>query len=71
MDHKWRTISCNACIGGIKMTAGTEVVECDCSGGLFYVRPSGHLFSYPGGPARGRVSPARWNTARALESAEK
>jgi hypothetical protein len=56
MDDKWRTITCGICRSyGITWNPeawdGTE--ECDCNNGTVWLRPKGHAFSYPGGPAIG------------------
>ena len=59
VDDKWRTIPCVHC-NGYGMVSdyrggdfnGAE--ECNhCSLGLIWIRPSGHLFMYPGGAAAG------------------
>jgi len=53
MDNLWRTMKCHCC-NGIKW-GGDSPEECDdCKGGGgIYIRPSGHAFLYPGGPALG------------------
>jgi hypothetical protein len=56
MDDKWRTATCGICRGyGITWNPeawdGTE--ECICNNGIVWLRPKGHAFAYPGGPALG------------------
>lgn len=54
MDDKWRIVSCTMCYAGTKWSFGDEgPVECSCSGGVVYLRPKGHAFAWPGGPAIG------------------
>lgn len=54
MDNKWRLAPCGCC-AGIEW-GGDYPQECrTCGGGGFvYIRPSGHVFQYPGGPALGQ-----------------
>jgi hypothetical protein len=55
MDDKWRVIRCY-CSGGIVWSYSKEGPdECDsCNGsGDIYIRPKGHMFQFPGGPALG------------------
>lgn len=58
MDDRWRIISCPTCGGhGVKWNPESwfgveECYECGGSGEL-WIRPKGHLFLYPGGPAIG------------------
>lgn len=72
MDNKWRTISCG-CDGGIewRLTLG-GYYDYTCSGckgsGTIYLRPSGHAFSYPGGPAVGSYTSVAYETAEPVES---
>ena len=57
----WRTIECGNCGGGEVVSdytmGGSDFLgpkECDwCGGGVLWVLPSGHMFAWPGGPARG------------------
>jgi hypothetical protein len=64
MDDLWRTITCWECRGyGVVSVYSANDFEgpgecgtCDGSGAVF-VRPGGHCFHYPGGPACGMVSP--------------
>lgn len=58
MDDKWRTLTCPMCRGYGLLSApmawyGFE--ECDSCGetGRIWLRPKGHSFEYPGGPATG------------------
>ena len=53
MDNKWRHVECGCCHG--LQWGGEEPREClDCMGnGLTWIRPGGHTFLYPGGPATG------------------
>jgi hypothetical protein len=56
MDDKWRTVKCGSCNGGMIWNWTEDgPTECnDCGGGGFsWIRPSGHLFQYPGGPGAG------------------
>ena len=63
MDNKWRTCRCPSCGGhGVVSVYSAydfegpgECGECGGSGSLF-IRPSGHLFQWPGGPACGMGS---------------
>lgn len=54
MDDKWRTIPC-CCISGMKPGSLPPGEECDhCMGNMImWIRPGGHTFLYPGGPATG------------------
>jgi len=64
MDNKWTEIPCGRC-GGCGLVSeytfgGTDFLgagECpDCGGsGAQWMRPSGHLFMHPGGPAIGSM----------------
>lgn len=65
MDNKWRTTQCPNCGGhGVVSDYGFSgrdflgPKECeDCWGsGKLWIRPTGHCFAYPGGPARGMWS---------------
>jgi len=60
MKTDWRTTPCPICSGhGVVLVYSHNDVEgpgeCNecCGSGLFWLRPSGHVFVYPGGPARG------------------
>jgi hypothetical protein len=61
MDDKWRTAACSSC-GGFGLvnapTAWYGFYECkDCGeSGTVWLRPKGHAFQYPGGPALGWYS---------------
>jgi hypothetical protein len=62
VDDKWRTIGCS-CSNGIRWSYYEDGPdECrDCiGGGQIYIRPKGHLFQYPGGPAMGIASSAEY-----------
>ena len=63
IDDKWRVISC-VCYAGLRM-GRDEPTECtDCNGSArIFIRPSGHLFAWPGGPAVGRTSPQEYERA--------
>lgn len=54
-DNLWRYINCDCC-AGIKWGGEypTECDECEGSGIAGWVRPSNHVFKYPGGPAKGQ-----------------
>ena len=62
MDNKWRTIQCPGCngFGVIAVYSAYDFEgpgECpECVNGTLWLRPSGHAFLYPGGPAAGMVS---------------
>ena len=52
------------CSGGIKWSYGDEgPTDCDCSGGVIYLRPKGHAFEWPGGPACGWWSEKEYESA--------
>jgi len=70
-DDLWRVVACPRC-GGSGLTnvytaSGDDYLgagECtECANGHLYVRPSGHVFLYPGGPAAGM-----WRSAYAERS---
>lgn len=64
MDTLWRAFTCPFCSAGIKWSYGDEgPVECDCAGGVIYIRPGGHTFAWPGGPASGMWSKERYDKA--------
>jgi hypothetical protein len=51
-------------------TGDYEVVDCpDCDSGVVFIRPSGHLFRWPGGPAAGRTSPDEYEKATPVRAA--
>lgn len=70
MKNDWRTITCPRCrgygqisvytLGGTDFDGATECPDCAC--GVLWVRPSDHVFAYPGGPARGSW-PGAWAKA--------
>lgn len=69
MDDKWRTIPCQKC-GGLGVVSVYSAFdfegpgECpDCINGSLWLRPSGHAFLYPGGPAAGMVSRVTYEIA--------
>ena len=67
-DDKWRTKICNVCYGGVEFYSTLDGIEertCWCCGGYgqFFLRPSGHAFAYPGGPALGRWSKEDYEVA--------
>jgi hypothetical protein len=63
MDNKWRVISCASCRNGMYWSyTYDEPEECrNCGGsGQIYIRPKGHCFQYPGGPATGMWSAEKY-----------
>jgi len=61
MDSKWRYIYCGICQAGeywVDSLYGPYSITCPYCHGWhkIYLRPSGHAFAYPGGPAIGRYS---------------
>jgi hypothetical protein len=73
MDDKWRTTKCPNCSGcGLVDGFDAGPDECrDCGGsGRLWIRPSGHCFLYPGGPAAGMWSPEEYQNARPEPSFE-
>ena len=66
MDDKWRKTSCSSCYNGMKWSyTYDEPIECsDCAGsGSVYIRPTGHCFMWPGGPALGMWSKEEYKKA--------
>jgi DnaJ-class molecular chaperone len=72
MKADWRTLPCPRCGGhglvSVYTMGGGDFVgagECNtCSGsGQLWIRPSGHTFSYPSGPAQGM-----WSKQKYLEA---
>lgn len=61
MDENWRTMTCYLCNGtGLKTgLSRDDAGTCDCYQGVIWLRPKGHMFKYPGGPADG-VGPEEW-----------
>ena len=62
MDDKWRTLTCPMCRGYGLLSAPMAwygFTECDYCGesGTIWLRPKGHSFEYPGGPATGMWEP--------------
>lgn len=57
MDDKWRKFDCTACNGYGMIWVGDAswdgTADCSCLNGWIYIRPTGHTFLYPGGPANG------------------
>ena len=59
MDDKWRTVECHSCRYGLVSVYSYNdfegAGECDVCGGsgFLFIRPGGHIFQYPGGPANG------------------
>lgn len=57
MDGNWRVMDCPSCRGYGMIWVGDAswdgIAECDCGNGNIYLRPTGHGFQYPGGPANG------------------
>lgn len=61
-DALWRTVTCSRCDGhglvsvysggGLDFEGAGECRDCG-GGGRLFIRPSGRLFQYPGGPAAG------------------
>ena len=54
MDDRWRIIPCYSCIRGLTYQ-GDECPKCHGSERI-WIRPGGHCFAWPGGPARGMMS---------------
>jgi hypothetical protein len=62
MDNKWRTRRCDTCRGfgvvsdygyfGLDFYGAKDCPTCGGSGAI-WLRPSGHAFRWPGGPALG------------------
>jgi hypothetical protein len=56
MDDKWRVVSCSSCRNGMYWSYTSDGPE-ECRGcggsGEVWIRPKGHCFQYPGGPAAG------------------
>jgi hypothetical protein len=67
IDSKWRRLRCG-CIGGMIPGVEPPGQECNCYDGWLYVRPSGHAFAYPGGPALGSVGHDDYERATPLEA---
>lgn len=73
MDDKWRVIGCGTCrgYGTVSVYSATDFEgpgdcpECDGTGAV-WLRPTGHAFAYPGGPAKGVYSPDDYKIARAV-----
>lgn len=66
MDDKWRIISCPCCTNGMYWSyTYDEPADCrNCEGsGRLYIRPTGHLFQYPGGPAAGMWDKEKYENA--------
>ena len=70
MDDKWRTVKCLDCNGhGMYLNAGgepSECITCDMSG-VNWIRPSGHMFRWPGGPALGKASAEEYEQATSAD----
>jgi hypothetical protein len=73
----WRTIQCSHCRGyGVVSHYSAYDFEgakdCpDCEGtGQLYIRPTGHLFLYPGGPAKGMWDKKAYGRAKPLFAEE-
>jgi hypothetical protein len=64
MDDKWRVVKC-CCISGMKPGSLPPGEECDhcMGGGVYFIRPGGHTFMYPGGPATGREDASKYDAA--------
>jgi hypothetical protein len=67
MDDKWRKFSCTICRGyGLldSPMAWFGFTECgNCNEGTVWIRPKGHAFQYPGGPACGMWGPEYYDKA--------
>ncbi len=67
MDGLWRYYGCwcNAGQVWVATLGGPEVDTCrSCGGsGRIFIRPTGHEFAWPGGPALGMSPPSRYETA--------
>ncbi len=70
VDDKWRHMNCGCCAG--LEWGGEEPRECGrCDGsGMLFIRPTGHLFTYPGGSALGLASPEEYAKATPLTREE-
>ena len=71
MDNLWRTTPCPACDGfgifwSLPADGDGECLECNGSGN-WWIRPSGHLFQYPGGPALGMATIEIYNAGKEVE----
>lgn len=72
MDKLWRTVRCPSCGGhGLReaVEGAVECSECEGSGGL-WIRPSGHVFQYPGGPAAGMWSKYEYERGTPFDDTE-
>lgn len=70
MDNKWRSFKCSSCNGtGVVSVYSFSDFEgpgpCNDCGetGRIFIRPSGHTFAYPGGPATGMRSKKQYEEA--------
>lgn len=67
IDDKWRTYTCTLCRGYGMIWVGDAawdgIAECDCGNGTIYIRPTGHTFAWPGGPANGRDTKEQYEKA--------
>jgi hypothetical protein len=68
VDNKWRVLSCWCGGGFIWSYASESAEEHDACGGTgkIYIRPKGHTFQYPGGPASGRMTKEDYEEATPL-----
>ena len=71
MDNKWRVFTCPTCSGsGVVSVYSAYDFEgpgpCnDCGeSGRIFIRPSGHCFAYPGGPAAGMWSKDKYQQSK-------
>ena len=65
MDNKWSEFQCGSCRRGLTSWGR----ECPyCNQGWVYIRPSGHLFAYPGGPALGKTGSDQYMRATPVEA---
>lgn len=69
MDDKWRTTKCSSCSGYGLISAPMSwygFYECNNCGesGVVWLRPKGHAFQYPGGPACGMWTPEEYEKAK-------
>ena len=71
MDDKWRMVGCTSCSGYGIRAYGLDPLPEECSEcwgkGFLYIRPQGHLFQYPGGPAAGKTTADEYNSGRIVQ----
>ena len=67
IDDRWRTLPCSPCGGHgvVPVYSAFDFEgpgECSSCGGMgrVFIRPSGHLFLWPGGPAAGKTDASEY-----------